>query len=207
MTVLKRLHNKAVFGRRVNVLARHLAAALTDCATVVDVGCGDGSVAARLLDHRPDLRVTGIDVLVRSDTRIPVAPFDGRTIPFGDASFDAVTLVDVLHHLEDPEPLLREAARVTRNAIVVKDHLADGVLARPTLRLMDWFGNASHGVALPYNYWTRGRWAQALDATGLTIAHRVDSLGLYPMPASLIFDRRMHFVWRLEPAERTRASR
>jgi SAM-dependent methyltransferase len=205
--VLRRLHHKAVFGRRVTVLASHLVTALTDCGTVLDLGCGDGSVAAQMLHHRPDLRVTGIDVLVRPETSIPVAPFDGRTIPFGDSSFDAVTLVDVLHHVADPEPLLREAARVTRNTVVVKDHLADEVLARPTLRLMDWFGNASHGVALPYNYWTRDRWAQALDTTGLTITHRVDTLGLYPMPASLIFDRGMHFVWRLEPTQRTRTSR
>jgi SAM-dependent methyltransferase len=185
-----------VFGRRVDVLARHLAAALPERARVLDVGCGDGSVAACVLEHRADLEITGIDILVRPVTRIPVESFDGAKIPFPDDSFDAVMLVDVLHHTDDPRVILDEAARVA-HTIVIKDHLADGFLAVPTLRAMDWFGNASHGVVLPYNYWTRAQWLGAFSELGLTIAAESTSLSLYPMPASLAFDRRLHVLWRL----------
>ena len=61
-------------------------------------------------------------------------------LPCADAGADVVLFVDVLHHTSDPLPLLAEARRVARQAIVIKDHLCDGWLADPTLRLMDWFG-------------------------------------------------------------------
>ena len=109
------------------------------------------------------MTITGIDVLVRPETNIEVTEFDGRTIPFGDDAFDAVTFVDVLHHTDDATALLREAARVASTAVVIKDHLAEGFLAKPTLRAMDWVGNASFGVALPYNYWTTAEWHRAFD--------------------------------------------
>ena len=78
-------------------------------------------------------------------------------------------LVDVLHQTDDPMNLLREAVRVARQAIVIKDHLLQGAFAYPTLRFMDWVGNARHGVALPYNYWTPAEWHGAFDKLGLAV--------------------------------------
>ena len=66
--------------------------------------------------QRPDLEITGVDVLVRPKNHIPVQLFDGRQLPFPDQSFDAVMFVDVLHHTDDPSVLLREAKRVARKA-------------------------------------------------------------------------------------------
>ena len=143
-------------------------------------------------------RTTGdIDVFVRPTTHIPVVAFDGHRIPFDDAEFDAVVFVDVLHHTEDPMELLREAVRVAPGAIIVKDHAADGPLARPILRLMDWVGNAHHGVALPYNYWSTPRWQRAVAELGLRTEVWQTSLGLYPPPASWIFERELHLLCRL----------
>ena len=51
---------------------------------------------------RPDLQVSGVDVLVRPDAHIAVTPFDGRRLPFGDRSRDTVLLCDVLHHTASP---------------------------------------------------------------------------------------------------------
>jgi len=65
--------------------------------------------------------ITGIDVLVRDHAHGPVVKFDGTSIPFPDRSFDTLVFVDVLHHTNDPVLLLREAARVARNTIVIKD--------------------------------------------------------------------------------------
>lgn len=192
--LIRSVHQGLVFGRRVRRLADHIAGLLPDTGRVLDVGCGDGSIAAEIMERRPGIAISGIDVLVRGHTHIPVVPFDGTVIPYDAGSFDAVMFVDVLHHTEHPEALLREAQRVSRGPIVVKDHTRDGPLAGGTLRFMDWVGNAHHGVALPYNYWSRKQWDQAFDDLGLAVRSWDGRPGLYPWPASLVFDRSLHFV-------------
>ena len=136
----------------------------------------------------------------RPHSFIPIQLFDGQTIPFPDAAFDAVTFVDVLHHTDDPSVLLHEARRASRGIVLIKDHYADGVGAPLTLRLMDWVGNAPHGVRLPYNYWTRSQWQRAWEQQGLDAARVATELALYPWPLSLLFDRSLHFVAELKVA-------
>jgi SAM-dependent methyltransferase len=160
--VIGNLHGRFVYGRRVQVLSHHFAEMIPRNASVLDVGCGDGLIAKLILARRPDLAIDGIDVTLRPKPHIPVKTFDGRTIPYPDTSFDIVSFVDVLHHTEDPGVLVREACRVARKAILIKDHNRDGVLSGPTLRLMDWVGNAPHGVVLTYNYWPRQRWRESI---------------------------------------------
>src|SRR5687768_12448825 len=110
MSVIGRAHSGLVFGRRVQVLADAMAEVLpAGPQRVLDVGCGDGSIARAVMDRRPDVEIEGIDVLVRPETHIPVTEFDGTRIPHGDRSFDAVMFVDVLHHTDDATVLLREA--------------------------------------------------------------------------------------------------
>jgi len=128
-----------------------------------------------------------------------VEKFDGRTIPFADGSFDAVMLVDVLHHTDAPAMLLREAARVARDSIVIKDHTTDGVAAEATLRFMDGIGNRRHNVALPHNYWSRQRWLDAFAELNLRVDAWIDDLGLYPLQLDWFFGRSLHFIARLGP--------
>jgi len=195
------LHGELVHSRRVNVLASHLAPLLPPGAQVVDVGCGDGQLARLIQEQRPDCSLSGYDVLVREHTQVPVQAFDGQRLPLADGSVDVVMFVDVLHHTVDPLVLLAEARRVARQAVVFKDHTRDGLLAGPTLRFMDWVGNAPHGVALPYNYWPERRWKQAFEQLGLAVDHWESRLGLYPAPASWLFERKLHFVARLIPQQ------
>jgi len=130
-------------------------------------------------------------------THIPVDAFDGATIPHRDNTFDVVMFVDVLHHTTDPMVLLAEATRCARCYIVIKDHTENGLLARATLRFMDDTGNARHGVTLPYNYWPRRRWQEAFAHLRLEVEAYNGHLGLYPPPATWLFDRSLHFVARL----------
>jgi SAM-dependent methyltransferase len=195
--LISRLHQKGVHGRRVRVLATHLAHVVPPDSNLLDVGCGDGLLARLLSERVPGLSVSGIDVLLREESAIPVQKYDGQTIPHLDDSFDTVMLVDVLHHTDDPRALLWEAKRVARNAVVIKDHCRDGLFSGPTLRFMDWVGNAAYGVHLPYNYWTKSQWDRAFDELGLCVETWQAKLGLYPFPAGLWFDRSLHFVARL----------
>ena len=194
MTWIEGFHDGYVINRRARVLSSHLARLLPRDATVLDVGCGDGWVASLIAKQRPDLRIRGVDILLREGTRIPVERFDGERLPFEDRAMDAVTVIDVLHHTEEPGTLLLEAARVARWGVVIKDHLLRGPFARATLRFMDRVGNRRYGVALPHNYWTSEQWAREFEDQGLAVERWDGRLGLYPWPATLLFDRALHFI-------------
>ena len=194
------LHARLVHGRRVRVIGDLLAPLIPPEARLLDVGCGDGRVGRRILERRPDLEVRGVEIAPRRETLIPVDAYDGKTLPYPDGSFDALIYVDVLHHSDDPEALLREALRVARQAVLIKDHLCDGFLARPTLAFMDRIGNRGFDMPMPHNYWQRERWRQAFDRLGVEVDHWSSEVPLYPWPASLLFGRSLHFVARLRPA-------
>jgi len=196
-------HGKLVHDRRVRMLAGAIAPLIEPQWTVLDVGCGDGRLAALIRDHVAGIRIEGCDLLARQDAAIPVRSFDGRRIPQADRSVDAVMMVDVLHHTEDPTVLLREAARVATRAVILKDHRLSRPLAGPTLLFMDWVGNRPHGVALPYNYWPEARWREAWAALGLEVDHYQTRIGLYPLAARWLFEPGLHFVARLTPDRET----
>lgn len=192
------LHGRMVINRRVRVLSSWFARLAPRSARVLDVGCGDGLLSAEICARRPDLDIRGLDVLPRNHPHIPVEIFDGSKIPFGDAEFDAVLFSDVLHHTDDPTVLLREARRVARDCVLIKDHYRKGLAARQRLRVMDWVGNSRFGVALPYNYWTESQWYKAWRDLRLEPDELITSLGLYVPPANWIFGAKLHFVTRLK---------
>ncbi|MFC6062058.1 class I SAM-dependent methyltransferase [Streptomyces ochraceiscleroticus] len=90
-------------------------------ATVLDVGCGDGSAAAITAPHLPGHRLVGVDwsqeALRRAATRIPYTvrgELTGTGLPFGDGVADAVLFSEVVEHLVDPDAALDELRRVLR---------------------------------------------------------------------------------------------
>jgi len=195
-----RFHRALVFGRRVRVLAELLELQILASARVLDVGCGDGSLGKQIADHRPDISVEGVELAVRPDCQIPCRAFNGIVLPFPDASYDLSLLVDVLHHTDDATVLLREAVRVSRTFVLIKDHFCESALDEATLRGMDWVGNRPHGVRLPYNYQSRAEWDRTFAECGLKEDFRTTRLPLYPFPFSLALGRGLHFISRLRKA-------
>jgi SAM-dependent methyltransferase len=88
---------------------------------VVDVGCGAGNVIRAIAERRPDLRVHGLDVSAaalelahRAAPGLDLQLAPAESLPFQDGSMSAVSMLDVLEHLEDPAAALREIHRVLR---------------------------------------------------------------------------------------------
>src|SRR5688572_25114461 len=94
-------------------------AALPLGARLLEVGCGTGAVS-RVLASWPGVRETiGVDpspVFVAKARELaaglPALAFeeaDGRSLPFGGDTFDAVVFHTTLCHVPGPEVMLREA--------------------------------------------------------------------------------------------------
>ena len=101
----------------VNLQARiveHLLA--VGATTVLDAGCGDGALAVAAASG--PLRVIGLDAAVpmveAARAHGPVVRGDITALPVADANVDAVVMVNVLYHLDQPTIALREARRVLR---------------------------------------------------------------------------------------------
>jgi ubiquinone/menaquinone biosynthesis C-methylase UbiE len=84
--------------------------------SLLDAGCGDGSVA-RLL-HKRVREVTAVDIEPSRDWRDePGLTFliaDAERLPFAHETFDLVHSKDSLHHMAAPERALVEYRRVLR---------------------------------------------------------------------------------------------
>jgi SAM-dependent methyltransferase len=189
-----RWHHSFVFQRRARVLAEMLAKQIPERASVLDIGCGDGTIGSLIRGLRPDAAIQGVEFQVRPECQIECHSFDGSTLLFPDGSFDGCLFVDVLHHTRDPIVLLREAVRVSRSWVLVKDHLCENFFDDLTLRFMDWVGNRPHGVVLTYNYQNRKRWAEHFSNCGLTQVYWSKEVPLYPPPFSLLAGRGLHFI-------------
>ena len=87
---------------------------------IIDIGCGNGLVTHELREKGHDVTPVDIAKLSYSKKVSPVV-YNGKHIPFKSKSFNFALLLTVLHHTENPEKLLKEAARVAGNVIIIED--------------------------------------------------------------------------------------
>lgn len=81
---------------------------------VLDVGCGEGRLASLLDGGVAWIGVDSSRTQLAANPYRPVVLADMRALPFRDGTFDAVTQLWCLYHLEDPSVAIREARRVLR---------------------------------------------------------------------------------------------
>lgn len=86
---------------------RRMLTALPPGGRYLEVGAGSGHSR----DFTKGMEVTHLDILPAPWVD---AVADAHHLPFPDASFDGIFLIDVLHHLADPKQFLAEVARVLR---------------------------------------------------------------------------------------------
>lgn len=97
------------------------AAAASEGATVLDLGCNNGWGTALLKQSAAyvvglDVSPTAIDDASRrfGSPGIEFRCFDGATIPFANGTFDRVVSCQVIEHVEDTKAYLSEIARVLK---------------------------------------------------------------------------------------------
>ncbi|MEZ0388527.1 MAG: glycosyltransferase [Verrucomicrobium sp.] len=115
-------------------------------ATVLDVGCGQGDVAALMADTAA--KVVGVDQYPGTSEKanITLLPWkgDSEDIPVSCGEFDQIFLLDIIEHLRDPDAFmekLRDATGSKRPEII----LTTANVAFLVTRLMLLVGNFNYG--------------------------------------------------------------
>jgi SAM-dependent methyltransferase len=184
------------YGQRiVTSLASHLG----QVQSLLDVGCGNGTNTLALAERVGATRVVGVDVHVRPSTVIEVHAYDGVHLPFPDRSFDAVSIVDVLHHCTEPRAVLAELMRVAKDAVVIKDHFVYGPVTRKMIYYMDIVGNAKEPIPVPGTYFEPSEWVEMITTAGGRIDSLEWPLKTHDMPWRVVAWPQLHFTAKVVP--------
>jgi len=122
---IRKFENKRWRGMNQGMVFRHeTALKLINCDSVLDLGCGDGFFLQKLKENGNEAQ--GLDVSEEAVNKCRIRGLQADTfdfaddkLPFDDNTFDYVVMLDVLEHLYLPENLLKEAARVSREGVVL----------------------------------------------------------------------------------------
>ena len=98
--------------------AAFVVARVADGSVVVDVGCGGGKMLTTINRHHQGMTLLGCDiekpVHINGDFTFTALDRSTGRLPYDDSSVDTALLIDVLEHVDHPETMLGEIARILR---------------------------------------------------------------------------------------------
>lgn len=192
------LLHKPIYARRISVLSKIISEYVSSGDRVLDIGSGFGALAEKIREEASvagkEIDIQGIEKHPRGNEKVETLSFDGYEIPCEDRTYDVTILADVVHHEEDYMRLLKEAVRVTKKYLVIKDHTANGVLGHQRICFMDWAANNPYGVKCLYRYFSAKEWGEIYEALGVSVEHELESIRLYPEPFNMIFGNSLQYL-------------
>lgn len=165
-------------------------------ATVLDIGCGDGELLAKL---RHDKRIDGRGIELEQDLvlrcvckRLSIIQYDAERGlgSYADKSFDYAILSQTVQTIRDPERVLKELLRVGRRVVVSFPNFAHW---RSRVQLMCW-GTAPITRQLPFGWHDTPNihclslkdFGEFCKHLGATIERRVPLVKTRPNPVRLL---------------------
>lgn len=110
---------------------------------ILDIGCGTGAFASRVLSSFPEADVVGLDLsdgmlrgarerLANANGRLHLVQGDSQRLPFANDAFDVVTCSHSFHHYPDQTRVVAEMHRVLRpgGKVLIIDGDRDGLWGR-----------------------------------------------------------------------------
>jgi SAM-dependent methyltransferase len=148
-------------------------------ATLVEIGCGDGSLLAELsalaVVDGFELSANAAGFARQRGVARRVDAFDGEHVPAADDEYDVAVLSHVLEHVPDPLPLLKEASRVAPR-VIVEVPLEDNRSARrPDKRRLAEAAGHLHA-------WNRSDVRRLVSEAGMTVRDEISD----PLPYEMV---------------------
>jgi 2-polyprenyl-3-methyl-5-hydroxy-6-metoxy-1,4-benzoquinol methylase len=141
--------------------------------SVLDIGCGEGVLSEQWAQRLNGGRVVGIDLADpkleaewagRTQPNLEFRVMTGEHVDYDDGEFDLVAATEVLEHVEDPEVVLAEMARVAGSHLLVSvphEPLWRGLNMARGAYLKDLGNTPGH-----LNHWTRRGFVALLSRYG-----------------------------------------
>ena len=147
--------------------------------SLLDVGCGEGTLVQRWAQRIGDGRVVGIDLEEDSiqagwrqhqAANLEYRVVAAQELPFAAGEFDMVSAIEVLEHLPEPERALAEMARCAER------HLLVSVPREPLWRMLN-MARGAYWAALGntpghLNHWSRRSFVALLARHGEVVEVR-----------------------------------
>ncbi len=133
---------------------------------VLDVGCGN-AVVSQILARKLNLTLVGTDVIDYRKEKVSFRLMRKSTeLPFDDMSFDYAMFNDVLHHMDYPEELILEGARIASKLLIFED------VSNCLLSIVDVLLNRIYclEMACPRNFKTAEEWTTFFVQMGFACA-------------------------------------
>jgi ubiquinone/menaquinone biosynthesis C-methylase UbiE len=97
-----------------------------EARSILEVGCGTGSVLAEMIRKNIGLSHVGVDVANPETHRdrdaqgLDLREYDGNQLPFDDGTFDLVVASHVVEHVTEPRRFIKEIARVAAKYVYIE---------------------------------------------------------------------------------------
>lgn len=115
-------HERPAFGDLDDRLLDRLAGAFTGARSLLDLGAGPATFAARAAARHPGLTVLAVDPsrdFAHGHPGIHVVRAAGEALPLADRSIDVAICLSSIRHVRDRAATLRELRRVVHGALVI----------------------------------------------------------------------------------------
>lgn len=136
---------------------------------LLDLGSGKCALSWKL--RQEGYNTTPVDVQNLSFcSEIEPIIYDGKKLPFADNSFDKILLLTVLHHIPQPETVIKEALRTADELIIIED-----VYSNPLQKYLTFFADSLFNfefIGHPHSNKTEKEWQKLFDDLGLEIKEK-----------------------------------
>ena len=135
---------------------------------MLEVGSGPGSVVEELRARGHSVTALDIQNSAFDDSLAPIV-YNGVTMPFEEGKFDTALILTTLHHADDPDQVVREAARVAKRVIIIED-IYKSPIQRMLTKIMDSITNMEF-FDHPHNNRDHDGWQACFKALNLKTTH------------------------------------